>query len=70
MSRDVTDEISSGLLRRSMSREYDISYVILRDEKVKEHESKCFYEMKNSPTIKQSTCISKIYFFPFIYTLY
>lgn len=32
-----------------MSREYDITYVNLRDEKVKEHESKCFYEMKKLP---------------------
>lgn len=46
-----------------MPRECDTTYVILRDEKVKEHESKCFYEMKNSLTIKQSTCINKIYFF-------
>jgi len=33
-------------MRRSMSGEYDTTYVILGDEKVKAHESKCFYEMK------------------------
>lgn len=40
-----------------MSGEYDTTYVIMKDEKVKEYESKCFMGWKKSLTIKQSTCI-------------
>lgn len=36
MSRDMMDQVSSDILRRSMSGEYDTIHVILRDEKVKE----------------------------------
>lgn len=54
-----------------MSRAHDITYVILRDEKVKENETKCFYEMKNTPSQlnKKLIFVSIIYFSTYLYLI-